>query len=246
MLVDCVMFGWELDMLEGRLHTLSPHVDHFLIAESDHYYQNQPKGYILPDHWDRFAAFHDHITYIEVQSDLASDPWDNEVKHRRSFEPILQGMNLDPDDVITVCDVDEWWNPDQFPDGRDVVAFNMAKYNMSLHWFHKYELTGVGGKWSYFNGKNLDHERRGMRHTFPAITGGVHLTTMGDVDNAIRKMSGYAHSEFNNGNITADTIDCWENGHFYGEQFTEVDFDNSTPAWIRNGRFPADWYRRKQ
>lgn len=245
MLVDCVMFGWELDMLEGRLHTLSPHVDHFLIAESDHYYQNQPKGFILPDHWGRFAGFRDKITYIQVQSDLAEDPWDNEVKHRRSFEPVLNDM-LVPSDVITVCDVDEWWDPSMFPTSREVVAFNMAKYNMSLHWFHKYELTGVGGYWSYFKGKNLDHERRKRRHKFYPLTGGVHLTTMGDVNNAIRKMSGYAHSEYNNGKLSEDTVDCWENGHFYGEQFEEVDFDDSTPAWIREHRFPADWYRRKQ
>ena len=245
MLVDCVLFGWELDMLEGRLHTLSPHVDHFLISESDHYYQNQPKGYILPDHWDRFTEFRDKITYIQAPSELHDDPWDNEKKHRRSFEPTLNRM-LGPSDVITVCDVDEWWDPALFPTNRDVVAFNMAKYNMSLHWFHKYELTGVGGKWSYFKNTDLDHERRKKRHKFYPITGGVHLTTMGDVNNAVRKMSGYAHSEFNNGSLVEDTVDCWENGHFYGEQFTEVDFDDSTPAWIREHRFPADWYRRKQ
>ena len=233
-------------MLEGRLHTLDPHVDRFIITESDHHFQNQPKGYVLEQNWDRFVRFHDKITYVQVKSELSEDPWVNEIQQRRAAEPILQDMGLDDGDVITVCDVDEWWDPALFPDDREVVAFNMQKFNMSLHWYHKHELTGVGGRWSYFNGRNLDSERRGMRHTFPAITGGVHLTTMGDVDNAIRKMSGYAHNEYNDGTLEQATVDCWENAHFYGEQFTEVEFDEFTPAWIRNHKFPADWYRRKQ
>jgi beta-1,4-mannosyl-glycoprotein beta-1,4-N-acetylglucosaminyltransferase len=240
------MFGWELDMLEGRLHTLDPYVDRFVITESDHHFQNQPKGYVLEQNWDRFVRFHDKITYVQVKSELYEDPWDNEIQQRRAAEPVLESMGLQDSDVITVCDVDEWWDPASFPCDFDVVAFNMAKYNMSLHWYHKHELTGVGGKWWYFKDRNLDHERRKRRHKLPCVTGGVHLTTMGDVGNAIRKMSGYAHSEYNDGTLEEATVDCWENAHFYGEQFTETEFDEFTPAWIREYRFPADWYRRKQ
>jgi len=245
MLVDCVMFGWEIEVLEGRLYTLGPHVDHFIITESDHFFQNQPKGYVLPQHWGRLLEFRDKITYIPVKSDLSEDPWDNEIQQRRAAEPVLQSMGLNSDDVITVCDVDEWWDPAQFPDEREVVAFNMAKYHMSLHWYHKHELTGVGGRWSYFNGKNLDHERRGMRHTFPAITGGAHFTTMGDFDSALRKMQGFAHSEFNSPQLELEMRNFWGTGRFYNDVFQEVEFDENTPAWVTDRRFPESWYRRR-
>jgi hypothetical protein len=244
--IDCFLFGGELDILEGRLHTLNDSVDHFVIVELSHQFQNQYKGFILADNFDRFKKFHHKMTYKMIESRQSSDPWQNEIQQRREIESILNNMNLSDDDIITVCDVDEWWNPDQFPDpDHDVVAFNMKKYNMSLHWFHKYELTGVGGKWKYFKGKNLDHERRQLRHTFHAITGGTHLTTMGSLDNALKKMSGYAHSEFNDGTLEEKTRDSWEKGYFYGEVFEEVDFDEDTPDWIKDYRFPLEWYRKR-
>lgn len=246
MVIDCMLFGGELDILEGRLHTLNDHVDHFIIIELSHHFQNQYKGFILADNYKRFSEFHHKITYKMINSLQSPDPWQNEIQQRREIERVLNRMSLKDEDIITVCDVDEWWNPEQFPDpNHNVVAFNMPKYHMSLYWYHKHELTGIGGKWSYFKGRNLDHERRGMRHTFPAITGGMHLTTMGDLDSAIRKMIGYAHSEYNDGTLEEKTKDCWENGHFYGEKFTEIDFDNNTFQWVRNHRFPSSWYRRR-
>jgi len=256
MIIDCMLFGGELDILEGRLHTLDSAVDHFVIVELSHQFQNQYKGFILADNFDRFEKFHHKMTYKMIESRQSPDPWQNEIQQRREIENVLNQMNLSDDDIITVCDVDEWWNPDQFPDpNHDVVAFNMKKYNMSLHWFHKYELTGVGGKWGYFKDKNLDFERRQRRSHFPALTGGVHLTTMGSLQNALNKMKGYAHSEYNDGTIEEKTKDCWERGYFYGwawdtndyyeEAFEEVDFDNDTPEWIKNYKFPKDWYRKR-
>ena len=246
MVIDCMLFGGELDILEGRLHTLNDHVDHFIIIELSHHFQNQYKGFILADNYERFSDFHHKITYKMVNSLQSPDPWQNEIQQRREIEKVLNQMSLKNEDIITVCDVDEWWNPKQFPDPKHkVIAFNMKKYNMSLYWFHKYELTGIGGQWEYFKGKNLDHERRQLRHTFPSITGGVHLTTMGDLNNALKKMSGYAHSEYNDGTLQEKTKDCWENGHFYGEVFEEVDFDEDTPEWIKNQNFPLEWYRKK-
>lgn len=246
MVIDCMLFGGELDILEGRLHTLNDHVDHFIIIELSHHFQNQYKGFILADNYKRFSEFHHKITYKMINSLQSPDPWQNEIQQRREIENVLNQMSLKDEDIITVCDVDEWWNPKQFPDpNHKVVAFNMKKYNMSLYWFHKYELTGVGGQWEYFKGKNLDYERRQLRHTFPSITGGVHLTTMGDLNNAFKKMSGYAHSEYNDGTLQEKTKDCWENGHFYGEVFEEIDFDEDTPGWIKNKKFPLEWYRKR-
>jgi hypothetical protein len=242
-LFDCVLFGGELDLLEGRLHTLDPHVDYFVITEADYQFQGQHKGYILDQEWGRFSMFHNKIIYIRVESYRDKNPWVNEIQQRRAAEWVLKGMS--DSDIITVCDVDEWWNPALFPTDDEVVAFNMPKYHLSLHWYHKHELTGVGGRWSYFKDKDLDHERRMMRHTFPAITGGAHFTTMGDFDFALRKMQGFAHSEFNGPELERDMKLFWETGRFYHDVFQEIEFDENTPAWVTDRRFPASWYRRR-
>ena len=58
-------------------------------------------------------------------------------------------------------------------------------------------------------------------------------------------MKGYAHSEFNTSDIDEQLLDQWTNGHFYGEVFTEVEFDETTPQYVRDYRFPLDWYRKR-
>ena len=60
----------------------------------------------------------------------------------------------------------------------------------------------------------------------------------------LKKMKGYAHSEFNIDGIEEQLLDQWTTGHFYGEQFTEVDFDETTPEWVSGYKFPKDWYRK--
>lgn len=243
MLYDCVLFGGELDILEGRLHTLSPHVDYFIITEADYQFQGQHKGYLLDNEWGRFSQWHDKIVYIQVPSVRDDNPWVNEIQQRRAAEPALQ--HLTDSDIITVCDVDEWWDPTLFPNDYEVAAFKMAKYHMSLHWYHKHELTGVGGRWSYFRNKDLDHERRMNRAHFPNITGGVHLTTMGDFNEAMTKMLGFAHHEYNNPQLENDMRDFWQEGRFYDDTFVEVELSPDMPEWIREHRFPQHWYRRR-
>lgn len=243
MLYDCVLFGGELDILEGRLHTLSAHVDYFVITEADHQFQGQHKGYLLDNEWGRFSQWHNKIIYVRVPSVRDENPWVNEIQQRRAAEPALQ--HLTDSDIITVCDVDEWWDPTLFPNDHEVTAFNMAKYHMSLHWYHKHELTGVGGRWSYFKDKDLDHERRMNRAHFPAITGGTHLTTMGDFNQAMTKMLGFAHHEYNNPELEADMKTFWEEGRFYDDMFIEVELSPDMPEWIREHRFPQHWYRRR-
>lgn len=245
MIVDCVLFGGELEMLKGRLSTLGEHVDKFLIVEGSHQFQNQHKGFSLNENMWAISGHEEKTTYIPVDSLLSGDPWRNENYQRRAFEPFLNDMGLSGDDIVTICDVDEWWTPGDVENTGEVSTMNSRKFNMSLHWYHKREQTGVIARWRFLKGKDLDFVRRQQRHTFKEVNESVHLTSMGSYDYLVAKMTGYAHSEFNVPDIRKHLLDQWVNGHFYGETFTEVEFDESTPDYIRNRMFPADWYRKR-
>lgn len=245
MLIDCVLFGGELEMLKGRLHTLSEHVDKFLIVEGSHQFQNKYKGFVLKENMGYLSGFEDKVVYLPTESLVTDDPWKNENFQRRAFESVLGDMALSNDDVVTICDVDEWWSKSDIDELGEVATMNSKKFNMSLHWFHKREQTGVLCRWGFLKGKDMDFVRRHQRHTFPEVMGSHHYTSIGSYEYLVDKMTGYAHSEFNVDGIREQLLDQWVNGHFYGETFTEVDFDESTPNYVSRMMFPAEWYRKR-
>lgn len=232
-------------MLIGRLNTLSEHVDKFIVVEGDHQFQNQYKGFVLEENMWALQGFEDKVIYHKVPAILTDDPWKNENHQRRGFEEILNGLSLSDSDLVTVCDVDEWWTIGDIEQTQEVSAMNSMKFNMSLYWYHKHELTGVIGRWGFLKGKDLDFVRRQQRHTFPEVRNSFHYTSMGDYEYLLRKMTGYAHSEFNVPGIEDELLDQWTIGRFYGETFTEVEFDENTPRWVSKFKFPSSWYRKR-
>jgi hypothetical protein len=246
MIIDCILFDSELDMLEGRLETLGDYVDKFVITESDHQFQNQYKGWVLQDNFERFKKFHDKIIYHRMPSDKNLNPWINEAKQRRGFEDVLHKLNLPDDAIVTVCDTDEFWNPKEVLNlEAPIMTMNNRKFHMSLYWYHKHEMNGVVGRWGHIKSTDLDYLRRSMRHTFPQISGGQHYTSMGTYEHLLRKMKGFAHTEFTRDGMDEVLLDCWTNGHFYGENFQEIEFDENTPAWVKEFKFPKIWYRTR-
>ena len=244
MLIDCVFFGGELEMLKGRLATLGKHVDKFIIVEGEYQFQNQHKGFILEQNKEFISGYEEKIIYYKPESLLSNDPWANEKHQRRAFEDVLNGLNLSGNDLVTICDVDEWWSINDINNTKKVSTMNSKKFNMSLHWFHKREQTGVISQWDFIKGKDVDEVRRHQRHTFPEVFDSFHYTSMGSYEYLLNKMKGYAHSEFNVEGIDEQLYDQWANGHFYGERFVEVDFDETTPKWVSEHRFPKEWYKK--
>lgn len=245
MLIDCVFFGGEVEMLRGRLFTLAQHVDKFIVVEGEYQFQNQYKGFILQDNLEVLSGYEDKVIYHKATSLQSNDPWANEKHQRRAFEDVLNGLSLSDNDLVTICDVDEWWSIGDVEKTRDMSTMNSVKFNMSLHWLHKREQTGVISKWGSIKGKDVDEVRRHRRHTFPEVFDSFHYTSMGSYEYLLNKMKGYAHSEFNVQGIDGQLLDQWTNGHFYGEIFEEVDFDESTPEYVRNYMFPKEWYRKR-
>ena len=62
---DCFMFFNELDLLELRLETLDPYVDHFVISECDSTHSGIDKPFLYEKYKEKFANFADKIIYVK-------------------------------------------------------------------------------------------------------------------------------------------------------------------------------------
>jgi beta-1,4-mannosyl-glycoprotein beta-1,4-N-acetylglucosaminyltransferase len=106
---DCFTFFSELDLLEIRLHELSPVVTRFVIAESPTTFQGRPKPLHFLENRDRFQPFADRIRHIIVEDmpggTSEADNWRRE-HHQRNA--LLGGIgDAAPDDTVLLSDVDE-------------------------------------------------------------------------------------------------------------------------------------------
>ena len=244
--IDAITFGGEVDMLEGRLNTYYNDVDKFVIVEGNQMYANQRKPYLFEENAERFAPFMDKIVYEKIKSLSSDNAWENDWHQRSQLTGIVNKLGLDNDDIVLVLDTDEWYVFDQVKNITQMMSLDMNKMHMSLHWFHKIEKTGIVGKWREL--KNVDLNKiRWHRYDFPTLTGGWHLTSMGDLDYLIRKVRGFAHQELVVEGVDAELEDCWTNGRdLYGNVFHEVDLHEAFyPAWIMERKFPEIWYRRR-
>ena len=114
-LVDVVMFAWELDILEIRLHELEEVVDVFVIIESAFSQRGIPKPLVLAATMSRFERFRHKIVYI-TQDDVHF-----RTKLSRVARPSQRGGRLPPkweaylsNGTIPAASVDgfEWINED--------------------------------------------------------------------------------------------------------------------------------------
>ncbi len=246
MIIDAITFGGELDMLEGRLETKFNDVDAFVIVEGELMYANQPKGYLFEENYDRFKKYANKIIYKKIKSLNNHDAWANDYHQRSQLTEAVKSIAQSDSDVIIVCDTDEWYDTNFVLDLDRTIAFDMPKYHMSLYWYHKNELTGVAGPWSFFKDKDLNTERW-RRNSFEVVTGGHHLTSMGTLEYLINKVRGFAHQELISNDLDEQLKHCWTYGHdLANDQFQEIDLKSvNYPQWILDKKAPSNWYRKR-
>lgn len=106
MIYDCFPFYNELELLELRLHELSPVVDRFVLVEATRTHSNLPKPLVYADNRDRYRAFAERIVHVVVD-DMpdTSDAWALEKFQRDAALRALRGCHAD--DAILMSDVDE-------------------------------------------------------------------------------------------------------------------------------------------
>lgn len=247
MIVDCITFGGEADMLEGRLNYLYNHIDKMLIVESNKTYTDLDKEYIYENNIDRYKEYADKIIYIKIEGLGSKNPWDNDFHQRRQIGAELEKLSLSSKDIVTICDTDEWWDPKSISVmNKYLVGFEMKKFLYSLHWYQKQELTAVAGPYSYFKGKDVD-KMRWQRHSYKIENSGFHWTSMGDSDYVIKKINSFAHQELKIDGWEDRVRHCWKNGIDFLTDIPmdEIEHTEEYPQWIRDKKAPFNWYRKR-
>lgn len=247
MLIDAITFGGELDMLEARLNSVE--ADIHVIVEGELMYANQYKGYLLEENWERFKQFHKKIIYTPIKSLGYGNAWANDYHQRSQLTRIVKKLNLSDDDIVSVCDTDEFYEKTKIENIENVSAYDMPKYHMSLHWYHKNELTGFVGRYKDLHNCDLNN-LRWQRQSLPKIQNGWHLTSMGTLDYLIKKVRGFAHQELIFDELDKELEHCWTYGHdlsrVSSDVFKEIELEEANyPQWILDKKAPEIWYRKR-
>lgn len=130
MVIDCIPFFNELDILKLRLEVLNPLVDRFVIEESTRTFSGEPKELIFGQNRELFAPFLAKIDYVVVSDDVllpdgrtvnpAADVYappipGQELPHRRDYFQKNHLMDrlkdVTENDVILFGDLDEIPDP---------------------------------------------------------------------------------------------------------------------------------------
>jgi len=138
-IVDVILFGYELDLLEIRLYELNDVVDQFVIWESGFNQRGDRKPLLFARNWSRFARFSQKIVhFVQDDSDIPKmqnprseklkpgSNWSNEGRMRHhaveSWVKFLGGeSNIPSNHLLITGDLDE------IPSGASIKAFKYCK-----------------------------------------------------------------------------------------------------------------------
>ena len=218
-LVDMVLFFNEIDILEIRLQELSDVVDTFVIVESDRTFAGRAKPFFVERFQGRFAEWASKIVYHQAHFNIAfapkqSERFANEALHRDEFTTLATKLDLAPDDIVVIADVDEVWHPrcaDVLPEmlrDADLVSFVLKNYRGYTNNIGNYALNGQPwrGPVACFAGllgtERPDRIRRYSRspeepcgYTVSTLTdAGWHFSSMGGAEAFWIKSQNFSHT----------------------------------------------------
>jgi beta-1,4-mannosyl-glycoprotein beta-1,4-N-acetylglucosaminyltransferase len=215
-IIDSFIFFNELDLLEFRLKLLGPHVDHFVIAESNITHSGKPKPYLFEENKNRFEPWLKKITYIplkqtaegldlnrkETNYNPKSAAWALENEHRNALQ--VAGSLAGDEDLVLLSDLDEIPNP--FMLKKISLAEGPVVFSMRFHYYF-FNCQNVGTeKWWHGSivctGKQFRQTSpqglRDKRDVFKSIAkAGWHFSYLGGLEKIKYKIQSFAHTEFN-------------------------------------------------
>lgn len=221
MIVDCVTFFNEYDILESRLEYLADIVDRFIIVESDIMFSGEPKPYNFESNQSRYTRFLDKITYLKFspdtngldfsvrpdQLDFSTAHWRIENAQREHIKTAL--TDLHGDDLVLISDVDEVPNKMILDDlltitqGRPLVALEQQMFYYNLRQRQKNPWCGTvaaTARQVRLRGPQWCRDNRWVAPRMPQ--GGWHLSYFATPEQIQYKIKNFAHQEYNNDQYT--------------------------------------------
>jgi beta-1,4-mannosyl-glycoprotein beta-1,4-N-acetylglucosaminyltransferase len=222
--IDCFTFYNELDMLEYRLKTLENVVDYFVIVEATLTHVGKSKEMYFEKFKERsiytkckkkiIHVIVDDFPFPEVNS-LKNEQWKNEKFQRNCITRGLSQIQIKPDDIIVVSDVDEILNPCtlQKIKSGDILLKNVADieqdfyyYNLESKMDHLWYFSKMF-RWKWFLTTDYTLDDLRMKSWGNLIrNGGWHLSYFGDSSFISNKIKNFAHQEYNSEGFTEISI----------------------------------------
>lgn len=204
MLYDCFLLNDELEVLEIRLNELYAIVDKFVIVEATVTHTNKPKPLYFEKNKKRFKKFSDKIIHIVVKdSPDVSMPW---IIERHQLTSVMRGLkNCKPEDTVLYSCVDEIPKAEKLikylnrAGSNKVFMHKMCLYFLNYAEIGKSTWQGVRMfKYKYLKKAKDIYITRYLNPDVVIEEGGWHFSYQGGVKRIQRKLSSFAHQEFNN------------------------------------------------
>ncbi len=240
---DCILFNQEHSMLECRLNEIGDVIDKIIIVESTTTFMGQPKPHGL--FLDRFYQWRDKIHYETFEPSPHELGWAAEHAQRNHLFVALQQFAPEAQDIVTVADCDEIWNPADIATlQQGWHGYIMKRLVMSAYWRYTDEHTMVAGPWGQRVG-GAQH-MRSNRERLPNIQSGWHVSWMGGPQWAADKMRSFSHQDLMVANPEEFMTENYRVGRsIRGETLWEVEIEDQYPKYIREGLAPESWYRKR-
>lgn len=261
MVIDCVTYNGEADILEIRLNVLDEYVDQFIIVEFDKTFSGKDKPAYYLQHEKRFEKWSDKIKYINFRdvdylkykalaesspNTQGAEHWKTEFMMKECIKDALAHLN--DDDIVFIGDVDEIWNPLNFEKVKSSLLENEVYKIIQL--VYVYNLNNKSNEpWAgtiisqYKNIKDkcLNHIR--SNKSLSMITSfsreyGWHFTSMGGYEEVKRKLNdSYTEETYNNPIIQANLQkNISEVKDFLNRPFTYSIDESDWPQYLKDNR----------
>jgi len=214
-IVDAFIFYNEINMLTYRLNVLNDVVDLFVIVEANQTFTGKPKPLFFKENAHLYEKFAHKIVHHVVDLPFANpnpetkEQWENEWHQRNSIQDAIAPLDLEPNDILCVSDLDEITDPRLLAEIRSgslpirrTYKMNQETYYYNLNTKHTVDIFAafLTTVWMYHQDRAiLGLTTSGLRNEFsrnPTIwKAGWHLSFFGDVAFVQNKLRMYSHQE---------------------------------------------------
>jgi beta-1,4-mannosyl-glycoprotein beta-1,4-N-acetylglucosaminyltransferase len=251
---DCFMFNDELDILECRLEELAPVVDRFVLVECGESHLGSAKPSHFSANRSRFDRWAPQIEHVWVDRLRATEPKEREHEHRECIRMGLEQSRATARDIVLQSDADEIPRRACIPTLVEMLASRESPHLVALEPEHHFfavdwrypgrcEMTPAA---SYFEAVGSFWDMRLASIAAPRIPDAAwHFSWLGRRAANVRKIETFYHGhEIAHMRPMLESETYWREGvHVDGVKMIPVDVDDTYPAFIRERRCPASWFR---
>ena len=235
--VDGFIFYNEIELLKYRLTILNDYVDYFIISEATHTHIGKEKPLNFENNKHHFKEFLHKIIYVVVDDfpfkypncDIDNgEQWKNEKFQRCAIKRGIDQIELSPDDILLINDLDEIPDPkmlmkvlaNEIEVTWNILEMDFYYYNLNTQLDHKWWQSKIL-TYGEMCEKNLTCDEIRFGNWLPIIhQGGWHLSYFGDAKFISNKLQNFTHQEHNTIEMTdIDNIEekIKENKHLFSD-----------------------------